>query len=130
MKLSPLKGIVIISAILLTGCTSGPGPLDEFTMCLKDKGAIFYGAFWCSHCQNQKKLFGNSKRLLPYVECSLPSGRGQTVECQEKKIEGYPTWVFADQSRETGEVSLERLAQKTGCTLPEAEQPTPSDTSQ
>jgi hypothetical protein len=113
-------GSVALIAILLWGFTAsrGPGPPDTFAQCLADKGAIFYGAFWCSHCQNQKAMFGKSARLLPYVECSTPDGRGQLPLCTEKKIEGYPTWVFPDGSRESGEVSLARLAEKTGCTLP------------
>src|SRR3989338_5665230 len=41
-----------------------PGKYDDFTKCLKDKGAIFYGAFWCPHCQKQKSLFGKSKKYL------------------------------------------------------------------
>lgn len=96
-----------------------PDKLDSFAQCLKDKGAIFYGAFWCPHCQNQKKMFGRSERLLSYVECSTPDGRGQLPVCTEKNIEGYPTWEFADGSRESGEVSLKRLAEKTGCVLPQ-----------
>lgn len=94
-----------------------PGKLDTFAQCLKDEGAVFYGAFWCSHCQNQKKMFGRSAKILPYVECSTPDGKRQFPVCVEKKIEGYPTWEFADGSRESGEVPLEKLAQKTGCVL-------------
>jgi hypothetical protein len=97
---------------------TGPGKYDTFTQCLKDKGVKFYGAFWCPHCQNQKKMFGNSSKLLPYVECSLPSGNGQTQECIDKNIQTYPTWEFADGSRETGELSFERLAEKSSCSLP------------
>jgi thiol-disulfide isomerase/thioredoxin len=96
-----------------------PAPYDAFANCLKEKGAVFYGAFWCPHCQNQKAMFGKSARLLPYVECSTPDGRGQLAVCQDKKIEGYPTWEFADGSRESGEVPLARLAEKTGCSLPQ-----------
>lgn len=98
---------------------SDPGKYDAFSQCLKDKGAVFYGAFWCPHCQNQKAMFGKSAKLLPYVECSTPDGRGQVPLCQEKEIKGYPTWEFADGSRETGEVSLAKLAEKTGCLLPQ-----------
>jgi hypothetical protein len=94
-----------------------PGRYDAFASCLKEKGAVFYGAFWCPHCQNQKAMFGKSARLLPYVECSTPDGRGQLSVCRDKKIQGYPTWEFADGSRETGEVSLAKLAEKTGCPL-------------
>lgn len=95
-----------------------PGALDGFATCLKEKGAVFYGAFWCPHCQNQKQLFGKSKKLLPYVECSTPDGKGQLAVCKDKNITGYPTWEFADGERMSGEVPLGKLAEKTGCALP------------
>ena len=98
---------------------TAPSNLDGFAQCLKDKGATFYGAFWCPHCQNQKKMFGRSAKLLPYVECSTPDGQGQLQVCIDKKVEGYPTWEFLDGSREGGEVPLEKLAEKTSCTLPQ-----------
>ena len=96
---------------------SVPSKLDGFAQCLKDKGAVFYGAFWCPHCQDQKKLFGTAKRLLLYVECSTPDGKNQRPVCAEKKIESYPAWDFADGTRENGLLSLERLAEKTNCVL-------------
>ena len=96
-----------------------PGELDSFAQCLEEKGTTFYGAFWCPHCQNQKAMFGRSARLLPYVECSTPDGRGQLPVCTEKGVESYPTWVFADGTRENGEVPLSRLAEKSGCILPQ-----------
>lgn len=111
--------LVIIGIIFLVNDSNKPGQLDDFATCLKDKGAIFYGAFWCQHCKNQKTMFGNSARLLPYVECSLPDGKGQNQTCNDKKVESYPTWEFADKSRETGEVPLKTLAEKTGCVLPQ-----------
>lgn len=95
-----------------------PGKLDAFASCLKDKGALFYGAWWCPHCQNQKKESGNSAHLLPYIECSTPDGQSQNTICTEKGIQSYPTWVFKDGSRLTGEIPLDQLAQKTGCVLP------------
>ena len=98
---------------------AAPSKYDGFAQCLKDKGATFYGAFWCPHCQNQKALFGTAKQYLPYVECSLPSGQGQTQICIEKGIQSYPTWVFADMSSTTGEMSLASLAEKTSCVLPQ-----------
>lgn len=101
------------------GVPPGPGKYDDFTTCLKDKGAVFYGAFWCPHCQSQKKLFGSSVKLLPYVECSLASGQGQTQVCIDKKITGYPTWIFADGTELNGEIPLAQLAEKTACVLPE-----------
>lgn len=96
---------------------SGPGVYDEFAMCLADKGATFYGAFWCPHCKAQKKLFGSSEKLLPYVECSTPDGNNQTQICIDNNIETYPTWEFADGSRLSGEIPLEQLSEKTGCPI-------------
>ncbi|MEK7623836.1 MAG: hypothetical protein AAB408_04195 [Patescibacteria group bacterium] len=110
--------VVVIGGLFIIKRQGSPGPLDGLAQCIKDSGAVFYGAFWCPHCQSQKKSFGRSEKYLPYVECSTPNGQGQTVACIEKKIESYPTWTFADGSTETGALSIERLAEKTGCTLP------------
>lgn len=113
--------IIVIAAsgiFFLVKANSAPGKFDAFAQCIKDKGAMFYGAFWCPHCQNQKALFGKSARLLPYHECSAPDASSQLPECNDKKIESYPTWEFADGSRETGEVTLQKLSEKTGCALP------------
>ena len=97
-----------------------PGKYDELAQCLKDKGATFYGAFWCPHCQEQKRFFGNSEKLLPYVECSNPDGKTQTQICIDKGIVQYPTWVFADGSTTTGEQQPQTLADKTGCAMPQS----------
>jgi thiol-disulfide isomerase/thioredoxin len=95
-----------------------PGQYDAFAQCLGEKGAVFYGAFWCPHCQEQKKLFGRSAKRLPYVECSLPGGKGQTQVCIDKKITGYPTWTFADGSVVSEVMQPSTLGDKTGCELP------------
>jgi hypothetical protein len=108
----------VITVLLRSSKTSAPGKYDAFTTCLKDKNATFYGAFWCTHCQAQKRLFGSSAKLLPYIECSTADGAGQLPICKDKDITGYPTWEFADGSRLSGEVSLEQLAEKTSCELP------------
>lgn len=105
-----------------SGGTPTPGKYDAFAQCLKDKGAIFYGAFWCPHCQAQKKMFGSSAKLLPYVECSTLDTKSQTQICRDAGIKSYPTWRLADGTdipNETGSgVSLETLAAKTSCELP------------
>ncbi len=113
----------VIATVLLrsSAAPAGPGKYDAFATCLKDSGATFYGAFWCPHCQAQKKLFGSSVHLLPYVECSQPSGTGQLQVCIDKKIASYPTWEFKDGSRLNGEIPLATLAEKTSCVLPEGD---------
>ncbi len=109
----------VISTVILKedDVSSGPGVYDEFAQCLTDKEAVFYGTFWCSYCQLQKKMFGSSQKLLPYIECSTLDGNNQLQICKDNNIESYPTWEFADGSRLSGKISFEKLAEKTGCVL-------------
>ncbi len=117
----------VIATVLLRNHQSGvvtPGKYDTFAQCLKDDGLKFYGAFWCPHCQAQKKLFGSSVKFLPYIECSTPDATGQTQVCIDQKIQSYPTWELKDGTRlptenEAG-VTLETLSAKSGCPLPGA----------
>src|ERR687892_1731037 len=76
-----------------------PGPEDPWVRGLADHlsqiNAKFYGASWCPHCTEQKQLFGESARRLPYVECSVGGpGTRQTAVCQEARVQNYPTWVI------------------------------------
>ena len=91
------------------------GQYDDLAKCLAAKNVKMYGAYWCVHCQTQKKTFGNSWQYIEYIECSLPGGKGQTEECNEAGIKGYPTWDLGKGERLSGEVSLEQLAEKSGC---------------
>jgi len=91
---------------------------DSFAQCLTDAGAKFYGAYWCPHCKDQKELFDNSAKI-PYIECSTPNGQGQLAICIDEGITGYPTWKFADESIANGNQTLEQLAEKTSCELPQ-----------
>jgi len=121
------KGIVITVVILaviagliflLVQQAKKPGVYDATAQCISDSGAKFYGAWWCPHCQAQKAMFGKSQKLLPYVECQTRD-RKNTQACIDANIEGYPTWIFADGTRLTGEIPVETLAEKTNCALPQ-----------
>jgi thiol-disulfide isomerase/thioredoxin len=109
--------IIVVIAGFWVYRNSTPGPFDDFAKCLKDQGAVMYGAFWCPHCQDQKALFGKSQKFIEYVECSTADSRGTTIACQKENITSYPTWAFSDGSRQTGTMSLSLLAEKTGCEL-------------
>lgn len=114
-----ISGVILITILVFAGrLNREPGQLDAFASCLHDEGTKFYGTYSCPHCNNQKEMFGNSAKLLPYVECSTPSGRGVNPNCREAKVNSYPTWVFADGSREVGELPLSSLEEKSGCDLP------------
>lgn len=88
---------------------------EQIAKCLTEKGVKFYGAYWCSHCAKQKQLFGNAIKYVDYIECSLPEKKGQTPICIEQGIKTYPTWIFPDGTRLTGEQSLETLKTQAGC---------------
>ncbi len=108
---------VLALGFLGKGSTQRSTKYDAFAQCLSDKGAIFYGTFWCPYCKNQKKMFENSAKI-PYVECSTPDANAQVQICIDKGVKSYPTWDFADGSRLTGAVPLATLAEKTACELP------------
>jgi glutaredoxin len=90
---------------------------DALAKCIAQSSTTFYGASWCPHCAAQKTKFGTGAQYLPYVECALPSGSGQTQVCIDHNITQYPTWVFADGSRLVGVQTPQTLAQKTSCAL-------------
>lgn len=84
---------------------------------LQSIGAKMYGAFWCSHCVEQKQLFGReAAKLLDYVEC-FPDGYRKGIKiakaCSNVGIEGFPTWVINGQVL-SGELALPELAQASG----------------
>ena len=108
---------VVLFAVVSTKSAVKLGQYDGLAVCLTEKGTKMYGAYWCAHCANQKKMFGDSFSKVKYIECSLPGGQGQVKECQDAAINGYPTWEFGDGSRLEGEVPLETLAAKSGCSL-------------
>ena len=78
----------------------------------------FYGAEWCPHCQDQKKLFGVAAKRLPYVECS-PDGYGTPLApiCKDMDIKSYPTWIIKGKRIEKV-MTMTELANETGFKAP------------
>ncbi len=98
------------------------GNLDDFAKCLTESGAMMYGKYNCGYCLEQKESFGESWQYMNYVECGIEGQPYfQVEECRHARIEGYPTWRFADGSEVLGAPSFIILAAKTGCDLPAAE---------
>ncbi|MEQ1500288.1 MAG: hypothetical protein ABL917_02890 [Parcubacteria group bacterium] len=122
-----LIALLFVGGVVWLFMTPGkPGKYDGFAQCIKNtKTVTFFGAFWCPHCNEQKKRFGKSAKYLPYVECSTPDGKDRLPVCVNANITTYPTWDFATSSimasttRITGEMELVDLAEKTGCALPQ-----------
>lgn len=95
----------------------------DLALFLREKGAKMYGAFWCSHCEDQKEIFG-AGAAIPYVEC-FPDGwqRGAPLDaaCANVDITGFPTWILPNGTRLEGEKSLKELAEAVGFRAPPAE---------
>ena len=80
---------------------------------MTEKGMVMYGAFWCSHCQNQKKIFGDAFKYVDYVECDASGPNANPDECVAKGIDGYPTWIYSGE-KYSGDKSLGDLADIVG----------------
>ena len=119
MPLIILAVIGIVAVILYWSNISAnsPGKYDTFAKCITEKGAKFYGAFWCPHCNEQKSSFGRSMKYVNYIECSKSDKSGQTPACIEANIESYPTWIFTDGSIKTGKLAFQEISAKTGCSI-------------
>jgi len=97
--------------------SSAPGDYDSMAKCMASKGVKMYGAVWCSHCNEEKKMFGTSWKYMNYVECSVDGGREEAQICKDAGITAYPTWEFADGTKLAQVFTLGELSEKTGCPL-------------
>ena len=86
---------------------------------LQAAGAKMYGAFWCSHCAEQKLTFGQeAMATFPYVECfpdGWQKGSKGNPACNAAGVKAFPTWVIKGQTIE-GEQTFEQLEQALGDT--------------
>lgn len=81
---------------------------------LRQRGALFYGAWWCPACTTQKQLFGpQASETLPYVECDKSEAGRQ--RCIAAKIRAFPTWELEGKRLE-GVQSVEELKRWSGYT--------------
>ena len=79
------------------------------------QGMTLYGAYWCSHCKDQKALFGEALQYVKYVECEADGPNPQTDVCAAEGITGYPTWKYQGKAY-TGAQTLLELAGIVGYT--------------
>lgn len=96
-----------------TSASSGSAQV-QLAQHLADIDAQMFGAYWCSHCQNQKKMFGKEAfKKIDYVECDPKGENPRPQLCKEANIEGFPTWKIKGEFY-SGERTLEDLAQLSG----------------
>ncbi|KAM7516077.1 hypothetical protein LguiA_005660 [Lonicera macranthoides] len=93
---------------------------------LRSIGAKMYGAFWCSHCLEQKQMFGHeAAKFLDYVECFPNGGKdffSMAKECRDIVTEGFPIWVIDGQVF-PGKRPLSELAKLSGFEVEGTSQP-------
>lgn len=126
MKTQLNKIFAIAALILLAGCggPAAPGKYAEAAKCLSDKGVIMYGAYWCPHCSQQKKNFGDDFQFIRYQECDDSGVDGDHALCLKNGVTQYPTWQFPGQGNIVGEQQVRDLAKLANCQdyLPEEDQ--------
>jgi len=86
--------------------------LEILAKCLDEKGAKFYGTPTCPYCTGQKEMFGQAAEYLPYVDCTE-----KRDECEAANVGGVPDWRFPDGSQQLGMLTIEKLAELSGCEL-------------
>jgi uncharacterized membrane protein len=111
--------IVVLHANYVAPQPEPTGPEDPQIRALaehlSDQGVLFYGASWCPHCQEQKRLFGNSVERLPYIECSLGGPTApQSAACRRAGIQSYPTWIINGRPYVGQVLTLAQLAEASG----------------
>ena len=87
--------------------------IEKLAKFMTEKGMILYGAYWCPHCQDQKKEFGDAIQYIDYVECDAKGAEANPEECVAQGIEGYPTWIYQG-TKYSGLKSLSELAKIVG----------------
>ena len=109
--------ILLLIVIIVKSKSSNANQYDAFAKCITAQGAKMWGADWCNHCKEQKKMFGGSWQYITYIECAIPGRSDQTKQCGDAGIRAYPTWEFKDGTKREGKLSFEELASLTTCPL-------------
>ena len=102
--------------LLFAGCGEvKDGQYAEIAKCLTEKGVKFYGVYWCPHCSDQKKMFGDDLRYITYVECDPRGANADPAACKAAGVQRYPTWGFPGQENLVGPQEPADLAKKANC---------------
>ena len=73
-----------------------------------------FGAYWCSHCIDQKNTLGKDAfQLINYVECDEDGVQSKAPACKAREIPGFPTWEIGGKLF-PGEKSLDALEEILG----------------
>lgn len=114
---SSTSTIQSIPASLTPAIISNIQSTDQLAKCLTTKGAIMYGAYWCSHCSDQKTTFGSAFQYVKYIECDPKGKKANSQACQKAQIKNYPTWIMPGHESLEGTQGLSDLASWSKCSF-------------
>lgn len=91
MKIALKIGFVVLVVVILFVAVKKIDNTDaeELAKCLTNNGVKMYGSIKCSHCAEQKALFGDAFKFIDYVECT-------TNQSACSNLEGVPAWEIKD----------------------------------
>ncbi len=101
LKFTKFAVAVSVTLLALTTACSQPDQSHDTSTAsqvalashLRQRGAKFYGTFWCQYCKQQKEMFGQQAfSKINYIECDPQGKNAQTDLCQKANIESFPTW--------------------------------------
>ncbi|QDU27265.1 Putative peptidyl-prolyl cis-trans isomerase [Anatilimnocola aggregata] len=96
--------------------------LVAFAKLLTAANIKFYGAAWNPATTATKNLFQDGAQYLNFIEVTNPD-RTLNATGSANSISIFPTWVFQDSSRLTGELTLAQIATKAGIAIPQTSTP-------
>ncbi len=102
--------------------------LVAFAKALRDGGVKFYGAAWCPICTQQKQLFEDGGKFLPFIEVTK-ADRSLNSVGTAAGVPTFPTWDIPKASapngfmRLTGPQTLATLSQESGIAIPTSDTP-------
>ena len=97
-----------------SGASSGANDFQTgLAKYLGKTGAVMYGSFQCSHCNQQKRLFGSAFKYITYVECHPKGQNANPSLCLAKGIMNYPTWEIGGRYYE-GAMTLAKISEISG----------------
>lgn len=105
--------------------------LVQFAIDLDAALVRFYGANWCPACTEQKDLFEDGGKDLPFIEVTdgnrnlLPQF-ATTQIFDDPANPAFPRWIFPNGERRTGVLTLQEISTLSGVPIPQNTDEAPS----
>ena len=111
-------GVLLLSQVIEKQPEFTQEQLGALAKCLTEKGVQFFGTHWCPFCTQQKEMFGETARYLPYIECAPDRATSEEIAmCEAANVRGVPHWRFPDQRQIERIMSIQSLIEYSGCVI-------------